>query len=225
MDISEKIVNELNHIAKKYNEIQKIVLFGSRARGDNTPHSDYDIAVFTINKEFKNRSRFFDDIDEIDTLYKFDIVTIYDKVDNKLLNNILKDGIVLMSGDTKISNYIHAVGRLKEAISESGENPSPLNQDGTIQRFEFSVELAWKACREYLLNQGFSDLNSPKSVLKQAFEYELVSDGEAWIEILNDRNLTSHIYNEETATEIFNRIRTKHITYFLELIKKFDKNE
>jgi flagellar basal body P-ring protein FlgI len=109
------------------------------------------------NTWFKNRSRFFDEIDEINTLYKFDIVTIDDKVDNKLLDNVLKGGVVIMSSDTKISRYIHAVGRLKEAISESGENPSPLNRDGTIQRFKFSADLAWKSCREYLLNQGFPD--------------------------------------------------------------------
>lgn len=129
-----------------------------------------------------------------------------------------------MGEHTKIQNYVLAVSRLQEALDESGENPSPLIRDGVIQRFEFTTELAWKACREFLLDQGFTDLNSPKAVMKQAFQFGMFSDSEGWIHILNDRNLTSHIYEERTAQEIFNRIYTIYRNLFLSL-KAFFESE
>lgn len=63
---------------------------------------------------------------------------------------------------TKADNYKKAVNRLEESIKEYDETHSDSVRDGAIQRFEFCIELAWKTIREYLLDQGFSDLNSPE---------------------------------------------------------------
>lgn len=126
-------------------------------------------------------------------------------------------------GASKIENYLRAVERLSQAVSEAGENPSDLIRDGVIQRFEFCSELAWKAMREYLIDQGFWQINSPKSVMKEAYAANIISDERKWIGILNDHNLTAHIYDEERAVEIFNRIRTDYLEAFQEL-KNFFKH-
>ena len=68
---------------------------------------------------------------------------------------------------------------------------------------------------------GYSEINGPKPVMKEAFSHGLINSSEAWINILNDRNLTSHIYIEETAIEIYSRIKEIHINYFKELSETF----
>ena len=91
-------------------------------------------------------------------------------------------------------------------------------RDGVIQRFEFCTELAWKAVREYLIDQGHTEINSPKAVMKQAYADGLVSEGELWISLLNDRNLTSHIYDEATATAIYAKVASVYLPMFKDLI-------
>ena len=70
----------------------------------------------------------------------------------------------------KIENYLKAVQRLDEANIEYRKHPdNDVIRDGLIQRFEFTFELAWKASKEYLIDQGFSnDLHFPKQVLRTA---------------------------------------------------------
>jgi nucleotidyltransferase substrate binding protein (TIGR01987 family) len=80
------------------------------------------------------------------------------------------------------------------------------NVDATIQRFEFTFELAWKFLKDYFFEQGI-ELNYPKEVLQQAFKVDLISDEQLWIKMLNDRNMTSHTYNEKLADEIYCSIK------------------
>lgn len=103
-----------------------------------------------------------------------------------------------------------ALARLTEALTIYDKDPNSVVRDGVIQRFEFCTELAWKATREYLLDQGYTDINSQKSVMRQAYADGLLTDQEGWLKLLEDRNATSHIYSDQTAAEIFHRIRTNH---------------
>ncbi len=80
------------------------------------------------------------------------------------------------------------------------------NIDATIKRFEFTFELAWKTLRTYFLNQGLK-LNSPKAVLQQAFLHRFIPDENIWLQMLHDRNLSSHEYGESLAQEIYQRIQ------------------
>jgi len=87
------------------------------------------------------------------------------------------------------------------------ESPSVVERAGLIQFFEITVELSWKLLKDYLESQ---DVNPkfPRDVIKEAFRYELIEDGDAWMTMLGDRNLTVHTYNETTAAEIESKIRT-----------------
>ena len=95
-------------------------------------------------------------------------------------------------------------------------------RDGVIQRFEFCTELAWKSAREYLLEEGYTDINSPKAVMKEAYSSNLIDDEKIWVELLYSRNLTSHIYDEGTASEIYYNIRDKYTLLFKKLIEKLE---
>jgi len=88
----EQILSEIKTLGKKYHA-QKVVLFGSRARGDNHPRSDIDIAVWGITS--LDKALFWNDIEELHTLLNFDIVHIEKGTDTELLKNIEKDGIII----------------------------------------------------------------------------------------------------------------------------------
>ena len=123
----------------------------------------------------------------------------------------------------KLNNYKNALSRLHEAIEEERASKSLAVRDGAIQRFEFTSELAWKTLREYLLSEGVADINSPKKVMREAYNNDLIENTEGWLCILDDRNLTSHVYDDEDAADIYNRIMTEHIKLFDELEKVLDR--
>jgi len=89
------------------------------------------------------------------------------------------------------------------------ENPSEAERGGLIQFFEVAFELSWKTLKDYLEANGFQ-VKSPRDVLKQAFQSEIIQDDHAWMDALDDRNLTAHTYNEETAAKIEQLIRDKY---------------
>lgn len=179
---------EIKRIALKYGAVQKVVLFGSRARKDNTEYSDYDIAVFSDNTQ-QNVS-FQNELEEIATLNKIDVVFITKKhKGTPLYENIKKDGIDIMNKfQTKLHNYENALLRLHESIEESKTSSSLTLRDGVIWRFEFTTELAWKTAREYLLSLEIMDINSPKTVMREAFHNGLIQNEAGWLQLLQTKN-------------------------------------
>lgn len=200
---------------------QRVILFGSRARGDCRARSDVDLAVCGMPKE--HEAAFRDALEALPTLLAFDVVFVTPSLSPELLKNIEKDGIVLMDkAKEKAANLLYAVNRLQEAIREYDSLHYASMRDGAIQRFEFCVELAWKALREHLLAQGYANINSPKSVMKQAYADGLLSEETVWLQILNDRNLTSHIYDEAAAEEIYQRIAGSYCALLRSLAEKLN---
>ena len=104
----------------------------------------------------------------------------------------------------KIENYLNAVQRLKEAVAEHQAYPeNDIIRDGMIQRFEFTFELAWKASKEYLVDQGVPDtLNFPKQVLRAAYKHYMIDDEQIWLKMLDSRNSSSYIYDDRIAAAI-----------------------
>lgn len=100
-----------------------------------------------------------------------------------------------------------ALQRLKDAVGRASDD---LDRDGVIQRFEFTFELFWKAIRYVLEHEGFECIG-PRSCIKEGARRGLVADGEILLDMLEDRNRTSHIYDEATAAEIFEKIREQYI--------------
>ena len=81
-----------------------------------------------------------------------------------------------------------------------------------IQAFEFTFELAWKTLQKYSQEMGIQ-VNGPKPVLKEALKFGFIKleEQEAWLTMLDDRNLATHAYKQELAEQIFRRIENEHI--------------
>lgn len=93
-------------------------------------------------------------------------------------------------------------------------------RDSIIQRFEFCAELSWKLMKKYLDENLMIVEYSPRSVVKEAYKQRLIDDGEVWLDILEDRNLTSHTYDENTANRIRDNIINNYVDIFEKLIKR-----
>jgi len=108
----------------------------------------------------------------------------------------------------KLNDYKRATSRLKEATEIQLE--TDIIYDGVIQRFEFTFELSWKLMKMFLEYTGITEIKSPRSTIKEAFTYGLIEDGEKWIDMMVDRNKTSHLYDEEEAKLIYEKIKSSY---------------
>ena len=113
----------------------------------------------------------------------------------------------------KIDNFQRGLDRLKEAVERAKDD---LDKDGVIQRFEFTIELLWKSLKTVLAYQG-TECYSPRSCIKEAYKAYLIEDDEIILDMLEDRNRSSHIYSETTSEEIFERIKKVYLNYLLNL--------
>ena len=86
------------------------------------------------------------------------------------------------------------------------EKMTVIERAGLIQFFEMAFEQSWKLLKDYQEAEGFT-IASPRQAIKQAYQSGLVADGHAWINALEDRNLTTHTYNEQTASLVEQKIR------------------
>ena len=119
----------------------------------------------------------------------------------------------------KYDKLNNAVARLEESLTDYEQYRIDSIRDGIIQRFEFCAELAWKTLREYLLDQGYAHINSPKSVMRQAYEDGIINDDVAWVALMDARNLTSHTYDADTAEEIHQAIKHRYVALLRDLIQ------
>ncbi len=113
----------------------------------------------------------------------------------------------------------NALQRLQEAVAQP---ESALVRDAVIQRFEFTFELVWKSLKLYLDRQGL-DCGGPRSTLKKAFTEGLIAsadEADVWLRLLEDRNLTSHAYDEALATRIYRHIVKDYAVILAEMGKK-----
>lgn len=115
-------------------------------------------------------------------------------------------------------DFINALSRLREALEK--DITDDIIIDGIIQRFEFTFEQSWKVMKLYLEDQGILDeALAPRSTIRVAFKHKIISNGDLWIEMMLDRNRTSHMYDETTAKNIVERIKKMYINEFNDLEK------
>jgi len=122
----------------------------------------------------------------------------------------------------RFSNYTKALGQLKEFV-EKGEELNKHEKQGMIKAFEYTYDLAWNTIKDFYEYQGETGFQGSRDVIQMAFNRELIKDGEGWMQMLKDRNLTSHTYNEEVADEIAENIINKHFALFESLKMVLDK--
>ena len=98
------------------------------------------------------------------------------------------------------------------------EELNEMEEQGLIKAFEYTYELSWKTLQDLLKEKGYIDIVGPKPVIEQSFQDGYITDGSAWMRMHLSRNLTSHTYDKETATEIIDKIRTEYF-YLLSCLK------
>ena len=115
----------------------------------------------------------------------------------------------------RLDNYTRALGQLRSAVALSGERSlSELEQQGMIQAFEFTHELAWNVMKDYFFYQGASQITGSRDATRQAFSAGLILDGEGWMEMIQSRNQSSHTYNRATAVALVERITQNYARLF-----------
>ncbi len=118
----------------------------------------------------------------------------------------------------RFENYRQALGRLMEAVDLSNERElSELEKQGLIQAFEFTHELAWKVLKDYLQHQGIEGIVGSRDASREAFQEGLIVDGEAWMNMIQSRNESSHTYNLETAEQVVTKIIEQYHDAFVRM--------
>ena len=192
--IKPKVIEEIRTFARKYN-IDKVILFGSRARGDYRRTSDIDLAV--VGGDF---ARFALDVDEeTSTLLEYDIVDMSREMQDELRQSIMREGKILY--DTVILTGL--VGLFEVC-------------------FEQSWKMMKEILESHGYEEGAT--GSPKIILKTAYKAGMIKDEELWLRALQERNNVAHSYNERIALGIVMRAKESFYDMFCELKKEIDKN-
>jgi len=107
----------------------------------------------------------------------------------------------------RLNNYSQALGRLSEAVELAAQRPlTPLEQQGLIQAFEFTHELAWNVMKDYFYWQGNAAITGSRDATREAYAKGLLDDGEGWMAMIKSRNQSSHTYNQSVAETIVNAV-------------------
>ncbi|MBT7616015.1 MAG: nucleotidyltransferase, partial [Calditrichaeota bacterium] len=115
----------------------------------------------------------------------------------------------------RFNNFKKAFSQLNNAIELAKQRKlSELEQQGLIQTFEYTHELAWKTLKDFLGTRGVTKLYGSKDTTREAFKTGLVTNGETWMEMILSRNLTTHTYDEETAAAIAGDILNIYLQEF-----------
>lgn len=121
----------------------------------------------------------------------------------------------------RLSNYKKGLTQLNKAIEISQQRElTELERQGLIQSFEFTHELAWNVMKDYFYYQGNSEIRGSRDATREAFKYNLIDNGEVWMDMIISRNKTTHTYDEETANEIVRRILNDYIFLLNDFGKK-----
>jgi nucleotidyltransferase substrate binding protein (TIGR01987 family) len=112
----------------------------------------------------------------------------------------------------RFENFERAFRLLQGAFEKDPAEMSDLEKEGVVQRFEYTFELAWKTLKDYLVYSGVVfDQITPRSVVKQAFAAGIIADGQTWIDMLEQRNLMSHTYDNAIFEMVFRSISERYV--------------
>ena len=124
----------------------------------------------------------------------------------------------------RFANFEKALTQLRDAVElAQSRKLSHLEQQGLIQAFEYTHELAWNTLKDFLSYQGVADIIGSRDATRLAFKNNLIEDGDAWMDMIQSRNLTSHTYNISTANLIADKIIASYCEQFIKLSTKLAK--
>lgn len=221
MDV-EKLIVEVRDIILRHAKPERIWLYGSRATGEATETSDVDIAF--DDKEFKQSWLIDEDVEKLPTLLKIDVKNLA-HTDERFRQRVMSTGRVLYSANKKLRcedglyNYTRALDRFREALQRKEvlerEGFGDIFLDLAVKRFEFTFEMSWKAIKRCLDYLGI-EVKYPRACFKEAYALGFISNESVWLDMIEQRNLTSHVYSQEEVRGILKRL-DEYLAAFEEL--------
>lgn len=190
--------------------LDRLVLFGSRARGTHEARSDVDIAV--SGGDFDG---FYWDVhDNAHTLLMFDIVDMDGTVSEDLRAEIARDGVMIYE---KLDNFLACLEVLQRADFEQAINDE-IYRTGVVGQFNLTFELAWKALQAVLRQHGAAvETGSPREVLQIGYKMGFIDDSAAYLAMLKTRNTAVHVYDEDEINKVILLIRDTFMVALLKL--------
>ncbi len=123
----------------------------------------------------------------------------------------------------RLAHFRKALTQLDEGVELARlRQLSSLEEQGLIQAFEFTHELAWNMLKDFLESRGTVRLYGSKDASREAFKRGLIENGEAWMGMIKSRNLSSHTYSESTAKQIVSKIIQEYHPEFIRLLRTMD---
>lgn len=123
----------------------------------------------------------------------------------------------------RLDHYLKALSQLKKAVELSQQSSlTELEQQGLIQTFEFTHELAWNVIKDYFEYQGNVSITGSRDATREAFQKGLVQDGSGWMEMIKSRNKSSHTYNQSVANDIVEKVLKLYWPLFTDFAAKME---
>ena len=118
----------------------------------------------------------------------------------------------------RFENFDRALSLLKDALSRGPSALNQLEKEGAVQRFEYTLELAWKTVKDYLEQSGVVlSAVTPRQVIKDAFAARILDDGQTWIDMIDHRNLLSHTYDAAKFEDAVDAIHGRYLAAFAQV--------
>ena len=116
----------------------------------------------------------------------------------------------------RFCNFRKALALLGEAVQLCSQRTlSELEEQGLVQRFEFTHELAWRVIKDYFEYQGQTTITGSRDAIRDAFNRGLIEDGDSWMEMIKSRNLSSHTYDRDTVADITEKVIHSYYPLFV----------
>jgi nucleotidyltransferase substrate binding protein (TIGR01987 family) len=209
-----KLVDAVRALILKHTSPTRIYLFGSRVTGEAKAESDYDFAFDAPDADPLALERIREELDEIHTLYRIDIANIA-KAESRFANRVRDTGLVIYSATKELRAedglmyFERALERLRIVVAERdnwfAQGNGDIVLDVAAKRFEFTYEMAWKALKRVLDFLGI-DARAPRPVFKEAFAQGLLGEEQVWLDMIEMRNLSSHVYDEHEISKILDEL-------------------
>ena len=122
----------------------------------------------------------------------------------------------------RFQNYSKALQQLKKFI-DKGAGLNELEEQGMIQAFEYTFELAWNLIKDFYEYQGSGNIQGSRDAFRLAFNRGLISKGDSWMKMIESRTMTSHTYNEETADAIAKAVLEEYYSLFTDLFQTMEE--
>ena len=225
----QQVVNQVKAIILKHIQPERIWVYGSQAMGTAETTSDIDIA-FYAPVDYDKIEIIKDEIEQLNTLIKVDVANIHRK-EERFIQRVKATGKVIFSASKQlraedaIFNFARAlrqfneVNQYKQDILDS--NFESILLDVMVKRFEFTYEMSWKAIKRTLSYTGIMT-TSPRTSFKEAFQQGWLQDESIWLDMIEMRNFTSHVYDLSQTQELLGKVES-YLFAFNELFEQLQQ--